>query len=150
MVLIHGNILPYNNGSNNQGGNFGGSYILNFGYIKNHNMTDPTKLNASYCAPFFKIPNAYRDESGVYPNQSSSSNYEYRYTSGQTWYAETCFYKNKVLVIPTFGKPLLMPLDTFLHYKITGTTKTLQAHNHPRKYNQHSYGAIVDLVENMT
>jgi hypothetical protein len=150
MALIRGVILPYDNTSNNSTTMAGSTYILNFGYIKNRRLTTPALLNEKYVAPFFKVPNAYRDMKGNSTVDSTNTKaYDIFVGNYQTWYSECCFYKNKVFVVTTFGKVLLLPIDTFLHYKITGTTRTIQAHNHPRKYNKHSHGIIVDMIENM-
>ena len=152
MVLIDGNVgFNLSTGDQNWADQNAASYVFNFGYIKNKQLHTPEQLYSNYAAPMWKLPNIVAGCGGayLYNNPGYLSYFKYQFGSGITYFAETCFYKNKVLVFTTFDQPLLVPLDTFLHYKITGTTNTIQAHNHPRKFNQHTHGAIVDMIENL-
>lgn len=125
------------------------SYVFNFGYIKNKQLHSPSNLNSQYVIPLWKHPAAPTGCLGPGECSDANNRYVYHFNNSISWFSEACFYKNKVLVFTTFDQPFLVPIDTFLFYQIKGTTKTLQAHNHPRKYNTHSHGLIVDMIENM-
>ena len=152
MILMDGNVgFNLSTSDQNWAQQNAASYVFNFGYIKNKQLHTPEQLYSNYAAPMWKAPNIVASCGGayLYNNTDYLSYFKYQFGSGIIYFAETCIYKNKVLVFPTFDQPLLVPLDTFLHYKITGTTNTIQAHNHPRKFNQHTHGAIVDMIENL-
>ena len=116
--------------------------ILDLGYIKNKGYHTPEQLCANIPSPIFRMPNKSNDLGGIHaPNNWSSP---YRYDNNNTWFSEVTFYKGKVLVFTTYGEALLMPIDTFLPHQIIGTTRTVQAYNHPRYLNAYSTGFVID------
>jgi hypothetical protein len=66
-----------------------------------------------------------------------------RVSSSICWYSYATIYKNKVYVATTFDQPMLMDIASFLPHQLTGTTKTIQAINNPKKMSSHSHGLVV-------
>jgi len=118
------------------------NFILDLGYIKNKGYHTPQELCENIPSPVFRMPNRPSGAHGIQASSSWAS--EYRYDSNNAWFSEVAFYKGKVLVINTFGKVLLMPIDTFLPHQIIGTTRTVQAYNHPKYINAQKAGFVID------
>ena len=65
------------------------------------------------------------------------------YSSMSSLYSVMCFYKDSVAVAfsSNFKKNLMIiPIEMFLPHKVTGTTKTIQSYNNPKKINSKKFG----------
>lgn len=120
----------------------GGWNIIDIGYIKNKGLHTPQQLCENIPAPLYRKPNVCSNLRGCQASNTWAS--QYYFDNNNKWFTEVTFYKGKVLVFTTFGKPLLMPIDTFLFHQLKGTTRTIQAWNNPKLLQPHSVGFILD------
>lgn len=117
--------------------------IIDVGYIRNKGYRTPAQLRGNVPLPTFRMPNASPASEGantadpnvVFPYQ--------RVSSSICWYSYATIYKNNVYVATTFDQPMLMDIASFLPHQLTGTTKTIQAINNPKKMSAHSHGLVV-------
>ena len=98
--------------------------IIDIGKIRNKGYRSAIDLCKNCCSPILHMP-----PSMYYPfNQI---------------YSVTCFYKDSVAVAfsSNFKKNLMIiPIEMFLPHKVTGTTKTIQSYNNPKKINSKKFG----------
>ena len=93
--------------------------------------------------PLYRMPNAPTASGGA---NTSDPNVAFPYTrvsSSVCWYSLTTFYKNKVYVATTFDKPKLYDIASFLPHQLTGTTKSIQTYNNPKRIGAHSHGLVI-------
>lgn len=117
--------------------------IIDVGYIRNKGYRTPSQLRNNVPLPTFRMPNAPPSSGGA---NTSDSNVAFPYTrvsSSVCWYSYATIYKNNVFVTTTFDQPMLMDIASFLPHQLTGTTKTIQAINNPKKMSAHSHGLVV-------
>lgn len=130
-VMINGKPLSHQYGVNTGGSYFPTqSYVFDIGYIMNKNYHTAEELMANIPIPAYRMPNACSDMGGCTAPSSWVS--PYYYDDNNKWFTYSAFYKNKVVVFTTFGKPLLVPIEMFLPHKMVGTTYSVQAYNNPK------------------
>ena len=136
---------------NEDGVSHSGTWIFDLGYIKNKGYRTPSQLVDNIPVPAFRIPNASYGLGGAYIQASSGYQYisDYVYNDNNLWFAECCFYKDKVCVITTFGKPKLIPVEMFLPHRLTGTTRSHQAYNRRKKYSMTNHGMVLNNSANV-
>jgi len=123
------------------GGRTSATYFYNVDFIKDHGWHTPAQLNANLPKPIYKMPCAPPSIGGPW--------YQYGdYSPGPAWFAEACFYGNKVMVFNSLtpSKPTLIPIEMFLSHKIIGTTKTITAYNNPKKLGTHTHGMALSNI----
>ena len=119
------------------------THIFDIGYIKNRGYTTPQQL-------YDNIPNdSYHNATvpyswGAQANSSWSS--QYYVDSNNKWYGYVVFYKNSVITFNTFGPPIITSIDMHLPHQITGTTRTINCYNSPKKFNAYNRGVVIDEV----
>ena len=138
VIMVPGWIVT--RGSNTHYDSWWSAYnILNLGYIINKGWRSPNQLNDGLPSMTSHMPCLNNARGG--PGYSGTTNFPYpRYDSTDVWFGEACFYKNDVIVFTSFSKPLRIPIEMFLFHQITGTTKTIQAFNNPKKIAANSHG----------
>lgn len=117
--------------------------VFDVGRIRNKGWRTPAELRNNMPIPAYRMPNAPTASGGA---NTSDPNVAFPYTrvsSSICWYALTTFYKNKVYVATTFDKPKLYDIASFLPHQLTGTTKTIQSYNNPKRIGAHSHGLVV-------
>ena len=142
VALIPSNGDNYYSGYNESVNGSSQWNIFDIGYIKNKGYHTPQQLCDNVPYPLYRMPNVCSNLRGTQASSSWAS--PYYWNGNNKWFTEVTFYKGKVLVFTTFGKPLLMPIDTFLFHQITGTTKTIQTWNNPKLLQPHSVGFVLD------
>ena len=149
VMLFNGRLATTSSGDD--GVNHSAAYIIDLGYIKNKGLKTINQLRSEMPVPAFRMPNASYGLGGAYINASSGYQYisDYVYDSNNLWFAECCFYKDKVCVITTFGKPKLIPVEMFLPHKMTGTTRTHQAYNKRKRYSLTNHGMVLNNSANV-
>ena len=149
VMLYNGRLKVNGTGSN--GTITSSAYIIDLGYIKNKGLRTPTQLYDNLTVPAFRMPNKSYGLGGAYIQSGSGMQYisDYVYNSNNLWFAETCFYKNKVCVITTFGKMYFIPVEMFLPHKMTGTTRTHQAYNKRKRYAMTNHGMVLNNSANV-
>ena len=149
VMLYNGRLKV--NGTGSDGVNHSAAYVIDLGYIKNKGLRSPTQLYDNLTVPAFRMPNKSYGLGGAYLGSGSGMQYisDYVYDSNNLWFAETCFYKNKVCVITTFGKMYFIPVEMFLPHKMTGTTRSHQAYNKRKVYHRTSHGMVLNNSANV-
>lgn len=149
VMLFNGRLATTTSGDD--GVNHSAAYIIDLGYIKNKGLRTIDQLRSEMPVPAFRMPNKCYGVGGATITSSSGMQYisDYVYDSNNLWFAETCFYKDKVFVVTTFGKPKLIPVEMFLPHKMTGTTRTHQAYNKRKRYSMTSHGMVLNNSANV-
>lgn len=119
------------------------THIFDIGYIKNRGYTTPQQL-------YDNIPNDSYHNATVpyYWGAQAQSGWEspYYVDSDNKWYGYSVFYKNSVITFNTFGPPIITSIDMHLPHQVTGTTKTINCYNSPKKFNAYRRGVVIDEV----
>ena len=117
--------------------------IIDVGRIRNKGYRTPSQLRENIAVPLYRMPNAPTSSGGA---NTSDPNVAFPYTrvsSSVCWYSYATIYKDKVYVATTFDKPKLYDIASFLPHQLTGTTKTIQAWNNPKRIGAHTHGLVV-------
>ena len=117
--------------------------VFDIGRIRNKGWRTPDELRNNMPTPLYRMPNAPTASGGA---NTSDPNVAFPYTrvsSSVCWYSLTTFYKNKVYVATTFDKPKLYDIASFLPHQLTGTTKSIQTYNNPKRIGAHSHGLVI-------
>ena len=138
VVMINGRPLSHSYGTNTVSNFPTQSYVFDIGYIMNKDFHTAQELMDNIVIPAYRMPNACRNVGGCCAPNSWDS--PYHYDDNNQWFAYSTFYKNKVLVFTTFGKPLLIPIELFLPHKMIGKTYSIQAWNNPQGIGEHEHG----------
>lgn len=117
--------------------------IIDVGYIRNKGYRTPSQLRNNVPLPTFRMPNAPPASGGANTSDSNVAFPYQRVSSSICWYSYATIYKNNVFVTTTFDQPMFMDIASFLPHQLTGTTKTIQAINNPKKMSAHSHGLVV-------
>ena len=149
LLMLQGRLGVSDGGSD--GTNHTATYVIDLGYIKNKGYRSPSQLADNIPVPAFRMPNASYGLGGAYISASSGYQYisDYVYDNNNLWFAECCFYKDKVCVITTFGKPKLIPVEMFLPHRLTGTTRSHQAYNKRKQYSMTNHGMVLNNSANV-
>jgi hypothetical protein len=149
VMLFNGRLATTTSGDD--GVNHSAAYIIDLGYIKNKGLKTINQLRSEMPVPAFRMPNKCYGLGGATITSGSGMQYisDYVYDANNLWFAETCFYKDKVFVVTTFGKPKFIPVEMFLPHKMTGTTRTHQAYNKRKRYSLTSHGMVLNNSANV-
>jgi hypothetical protein len=149
LLMLQGRLGVSDGGTD--GTNHTATYVIDLGYIKNKGYRSPSQLADNIPVPAFRMPNASYGLGGAYISASSGYQYisDYVYDNNNLWFAECCFYKDKVCVITTFGKPKLIPVEMFLPHRLTGTTRSHQAYNKRKQYSMTNHGMVLNNSANV-
>ena len=149
VLMLQGRLGISDGGTD--GVNHTATYVIDLGYIKNKGYRSPSQLAENIPVPAFRMPNASYGLGGAYISASSGYQYisDYVYDNNNLWFAECCFYKDKVCVITTFGKPKLIPVEMFLPHRLTGTTRSHQAYNKRKQYSMTNHGMVLNNSANV-
>ena len=141
VLLIKSKLPQYSEAHNNTSAT---AYnIINVGYIRNKGYRTPAQLRSNIPLPTYRMPNAPPASGGANTSDPNVVFPYQRVSSSICWYSYATIYKNKVYVATTFDQPMLMDIASFLPHQLTGTTKTIQAINNPKKMSSHSHGLVV-------
>ena len=102
--------------------------IIDIGKIRNRSYRNQKDIRNNCCSPILHMPPPLYD--GLLDN----------------FYSVMCFYKDMVAIAFSsgFNKNItLIPIEMFLPHKVTGTTKTIQSYNNPKKINAKQFGVEV-------
>lgn len=116
----------YNTYASNTGYAIECNMIIDIGKIRNRGYRNQKDIRDNCCSPIAHMP----------PSQS-------HYNGMSSLYSVMCFYKDSVAVAfsSNFKKNLMIiPIEMFLPHKVTGTTKTIQSYNNPKKINSKKFG----------
>ena len=142
VIMVPGWMASRSNGGTNYSHWWTAYNVMNLGYIINKGWRSPTQMNGNLPIMVPHMPCFNNDRGG--PGWSGATNFPYpRYDTNTVWFGEACFYKNDVIVFTSFSKPLRIPIEMFLFHQITGTTKTIQAFNNPKKIAANSHGLMI-------
>ena len=114
----------YNTYASNTGYAIECNMIIDIGKIRNRGYRDQKDIRDNCCSPIAHMPPPH-------------------YSSMSSLYSVMCFYKDSVAVAfsSNFKKNLMIiPIEMFLPHKVTGTTKTIQSYNNPKKINSKKFG----------
>ena len=141
VLLIKSRLPQYSEAHNNTSAT---AYnIINVGYIRNKGYRTPAQLRSNIPLPTYRMPNAPPASGGANTSDPNVAFPYQRVSSSICWYSYATIYKNSVYVATTFDQPMLMDIASFLPHQLTGTTKTIQAINNPKKMSSHSHGLVV-------
>ena len=141
VLLIKSRLPQYSDAHNNTSPT---AYnIIDVGYIRNKGYRTPSELRGNVPLPTFRMPNAPPASDGANTSDPNVVFPYQRVSSSICWYSYATIYKNNVFVTTTFDQPMLMDIASFLPHQLTGTTKTIQAINNPKKMSAHSHGLVV-------
>ena len=101
--------------------------VIDIGKIRNKGYRTQASIRNNCCSPTFHMP----------PSMNYSIN---------SIYSVACLYKDTVAVAFSSGlnkNMMLIPIEMFLPHKVTGTTKTIQSYNNPKKINAKQFGIEV-------
>lgn len=107
-------------------GGMDANMVIDIGKIRNKGYRTQTDIRNNCCSPTLHMP----------PSMSYTLN---------GIYSVACLYKDTVAVAfsPGFKNMMLIPIEMFLSHKVTGTTKTIQSYNNPKKINAKQFGVEV-------
>lgn len=117
--------------------------IIDIGRVRNKGWRTPEELRANLPIPLYRMPNAPTSSGGANTADANVAFPYQRVSASVCWYALTTFYKNKVYVATTFDQPKLYDIASFLPHQLTGTTKTIQSWNNPKRIGSHSHGLVI-------
>lgn len=101
--------------------------VIDIGKIRNKGYRTQADIRNNCCSPTLHMP----------PSM---------YYSINSIYSVACLYKDTVAVAFSSGlnkNMMLIPIEMFLPHKVTGTTKTIQSYNNPKKINAKQFGIEV-------
>lgn len=124
---------------------FVSTFILDLGYIKNRGYHTPKELHDHiYVMPYHgptENSNMYGESGGTHMES------QYYYDANNAWFGHMVFYKNTTITFNTFGPPIISPIEMCLPHQVTGTTKSINCYNSPKKINEIHRGIVINDIE---
>ena len=121
------------------------TFIINLGYIKNKGYNSPQQLHDN----IYVMPYHGPTECANFYGESATTTIPspYRFNSNNAWFGHMVFYKNTTITFNTFGPPIVSPIEMCLPHQVTGTTKSINCYNSPKKMNELHRGVVVNNLE---
>lgn len=116
-------------------------WVINIGYIKNKGYRNPSQIVPNTPMHYYRTPTYCYTQSG---SVDSTSNKWY-VKEGQRWWGQFTLYKNYFVSITNLDQYncMLSPIELLLPHQLTGTSKTINSYNNPKKFSSHSLGLYV-------
>lgn len=116
-------------------------WVINIGYIKNKGYRNPSQIVPNTPMHYYRTPTYCYTQSG---SVDTTTNRWY-VKEGQRWWGQFTLYKNYFVSITNLDQYncMLSPIELLLPHQLTGTSKTINSYNNPKKFSSHSLGLYV-------
>ena len=142
VVLLSGTVIRDAYNTSSYGGrSYVMPWVINIGYIKNKGYRNPSQLVPNTPLHYYRTPTYCYTQSGAL----GSSNTAWYMKEGKRWWGQFTLYKNYFVSITNLDqyKCVLSPIELLLPHQLTGTTRTINTYNNPKKFSSHSLGMYV-------
>ncbi len=142
VVLLCGIVTRENyNLSQYTGASYTMPWVINLGYIKNKGYRNPSQIVPNTPMHYYRTPTfCYTQEGSL-----GSSNTDWYVKEGKRWWGQFTLYKNYFVSVTNLDQYncMLSPIELLLPHQLTGTTRTINTYNNPKKFSSHSLGLYI-------